>query len=84
MKIEEIAQRLVALCREQKCEEAQRELYAAEAVSVETEATPMFPQETKGLEAIVEKGRKFVGMIETMHGHSVSERGQKHVTIISR
>lgn len=73
MNISEIARRLVALCREQKWEAAQRELYAENAVSIEPEATPAFPKETKGLPAILEKGRKFADMVETMHKLDVSD-----------
>lgn len=73
MKTEEIAQRLIVLCREAKWEAAQRELYAADAVSLEPEATPMFSKETRGLPAIVEKGRKFDGMVEKLHVITVSE-----------
>lgn len=73
MKTEEIAKRLVALCREQKWETAQKELYAADAVSIEPHETPGFAKETKGLPGILEKGRKFVAMVETMHSLSVSD-----------
>jgi hypothetical protein len=73
MKTSEIAQRLVTLCREGKFETAQRELYADNAVSIEPHATPLFQQETRGLAAIVEKGKKFTGMIETLHSTSVSD-----------
>lgn len=69
----EIARRLVALCREQKWETAQREPYAADAVSIEPEETPATPRVTKGLEGIVAKGRAFVGMVDTMHALAVSE-----------
>lgn len=73
MKTKEIAERLVALCREAKWETAQKELYANDAVSIEPKASPAFAQETKGLDAIVEKGRKFDGMIEKLHSLAVSE-----------
>jgi ketosteroid isomerase-like protein len=73
MTTSEIAKRLVALCREQKWETAQRELYAPDAVSIEPHETPGSPKETKGLPAIVEKGKKFVGGVETMHKLTVSE-----------
>lgn len=73
MKTQEIAQRLVALCREVKWEQAQKELYAENAVSIEPHATPLFPKETRGLPAILEKGKKFAGMIETLHATSVSD-----------
>jgi hypothetical protein len=73
MKTEEIAHRLVALCRESKWETAQNELYAADAVSIEPYDTPGFEKETRGLPAIIEKGHRFASMIETMHSLSVSD-----------
>ena len=72
MKTSEIAERLVALCREAKWEAAQTELFADDAVSTEAEPSPGFPSETKGLAAIIEKGRRFTAMIETRHALSVS------------
>lgn len=73
MKTKEIADKLVAHCRQAKWEAAQRELYADHAVSIEPYATPNFEKETKGLPAILEKGKKFDAMIETMHALAVSE-----------
>src|SRR5688572_2169918 len=73
MKTNEIAQRLVALCREAKWEAAQRELYAEKAISIEQQASPAFDKETRGLPAIIEKGKKFTAMVETMHSIKVSE-----------
>ncbi len=73
MKTNEIAERLIALCREAKWEAAQKELYASDAVSIEAAATPVFAKETMGLAAIIEKGRKFDAMIEKMHALVVSE-----------
>lgn len=73
MTTEEIAKRLVALCREAKWETAQTELYAADAVSIEPYATPDFEKETRGLPAIIEKGHRFTALVEKMHALSVSE-----------
>jgi predicted ester cyclase len=73
MNTKEIADRLVEYCREAKWEPAQRELYAANAVSLEPEANQAFAKETKGLDAIVEKGHKFDAMIEKRHSITVSE-----------
>lgn len=73
MNTNQIAQRLVALCREGKWEAAQKELFADNAVSIEQEPSPAFEKETKGLQAIVEKGKKFDAMIEKLHSLSVSE-----------
>jgi limonene-1,2-epoxide hydrolase len=73
MKTEDIARRLVALCKEAKWETAQQELYGADAVSIEPQATPMFAKETRGLPAIIEKGKKFAGMVEKIHSQIISE-----------
>ena len=73
MKTEDIAKRLVAHCREAKWEAVQRELHADNAVSIEPYPTPHFPQETRGLAAIIEKGKKFDSMVEKMHAITVSE-----------
>ena len=73
MNTQKIADRLVALCREMKWEAAQRELYAADVVSIEPYASPGFEKETRGLDAILEKGRKFDAMVETMHTLTVSD-----------
>jgi hypothetical protein len=73
MKTEEIAKRLVALCRQAKWEQAQKELFAADALSIEPYATPEFEKETKGLPAIIEKGHKFTAMVEAMHSLTISE-----------
>lgn len=69
----EIANRLVSLCREQKWEAAQKELYADTAVSLEPHDTPAFKKETRGLPAILEKGHKFNAMVEQMHTLTVSD-----------
>ena len=73
MKTNEIAERLVAHCRGAKWEAAQKELFAENAVSIESRPGPTFGKETKGLAAIIEKGRKFEGMIEKVHSLTVSE-----------
>lgn len=73
MTTKEIADKLVAHCRQAKWADAQNELYAADAVSIEPYATPAFAKETKGLPAIIEKGRKFDAMTEELHSITVSE-----------
>jgi hypothetical protein len=73
MKTEEIAKKLVEFCREAKWEAAQKELYAADVVSIEPQATPVFAKETRGLAAIIEKGHKFNAMVEKLHAISVSD-----------
>lgn len=73
MATQQIAERLAELCRFGEYETAQKELFAADAISIEPWETPDFPKETKGLEAIIEKGNKFSSMVEEMHGGTVSE-----------
>ncbi len=72
MIIQEIADRLVQLCARGQFESAQKELFADDAISIEPYATPEFEKETKGLDAILEKGKKFEAMVETMHNLEVS------------
>ncbi|SFK53910.1 nuclear transport factor 2 family protein [Lysobacter sp. cf310] len=74
MNTEQIAQRLVELCRKGEYDQAQVELYADDAVSIEPEGLP--PEalgNAHGMEAIREKGRKFNESIEAMHGSSCSD-----------
>jgi hypothetical protein len=73
MTTQQIANRLAELCRLGQYEAAQKELYADDAISIEPYETPEFAKETKGLDAIIEKGHKFESMVEEMHGGDVSE-----------
>lgn len=73
MKTQEIANRLASLCREEKYEQAQKELYADNAISIEPEASNGFEKETRGLAAIIEKGKKFESMVEKSHSITVTE-----------
>ena len=73
MSTTEIANRLVEHCKKGDFEGAQKELYAEDAISIEPHASPDFEQETKGLDAILEKGEKWASMVEETHGGSVSE-----------
>lgn len=74
MSTETVAKRLVAMCRHGQFEEAQHELYAKDAVSIEPEAMANGPLgNVKGLDAILEKGKRFQASVEQMHGIEVSE-----------
>lgn len=73
MTTNEIAEKLVSFCRMGKFEDAQKVLFAKDAVSLEPEDTPMAPKETKGLPAIIEKGRRFSSGLETVHSMKVSD-----------
>lgn len=73
MSTTEIAQKLAEYCREGKWEEAQKELFAEDAVSIEPHPGPLFEKETKGLNAIIEKGRKFDDLVQELHKVDVTE-----------
>jgi hypothetical protein len=69
----EIATRLVELCRKGQFETAQKELYSDDAVSIESQASPAFAKETKGLKAILEKGQLWDSMVIETHSLTVSD-----------
>lgn len=73
MTTQEIANRLVELCRKGDFEAAQTDLFSEDAMSIEPYATPAFEKETKGMKAIKEKGEKWNSMMQEMHGVTVSD-----------
>ncbi len=74
MTIEQVADRLTVLCSQGKFEQAQRELYAAGAVSLEPEnaAEMGMPVRTEGLAAIMEKGKHWAEYVEEFHGSNIT------------
>ncbi|HMG88566.1 MAG TPA: nuclear transport factor 2 family protein [Chryseolinea sp.] len=72
-KTTDIAKRLVDYCRKGDWNGAQQELYSKDAVSIEPMATPEFEKETRGLDAITAKGKKYDSIIEKIHKITVSE-----------
>lgn len=73
MTTQQVASRLAELCRKGHFEQAQKELYAADAVSIEPFETPEFEKVTKGLDAILKKGEKFNSLVETAHAMTISD-----------
>ena len=74
MSTESVAKRLVAMCRHGQFEEAQHELYAKDAISIEPEGMAQGPLgNVKGLDAILEKGKRFQASVSEMHSIQVSE-----------
>lgn len=71
MTTQQIADRLVALCRTGEYIKAQEELYHPEAISIEPDGAPV--KEARGLQALKDKEKQFSEMIEEMHGSSVSD-----------
>lgn len=70
--VETIANTLVEKCRQSKFEEAVQELYALDVVTIESMEMPDFPKETKGLDAVAEKGKQWAANTE-IHYMEVSE-----------
>lgn len=71
MTTQEVADRLVELCRKGDYEQAIKELYSPDIVSVEAEGTPN--RIVTGLEAIAEKGVKFQNMLEKVNSTVVTD-----------
>ena len=74
MNTQQVANRLVELCRRGEFLKAQEELYSQDAVSVEPEGSPGGAMgNARGLDAIREKGKAFDATYETIHGITVSD-----------
>jgi limonene-1,2-epoxide hydrolase len=73
MSTQQIAARLAELCNKGEFEAAQKELFANDAVSVEQHESPGVPKETRGLEAIIEKGHHWASTLEKVHEYSASK-----------
>ena len=74
MNVEAIATRLVELCRQGKFEQAQGELYADDAVSIEPEGLTLGEVgNVKGMQAIYDKKRQFKAGLEKVHGITMSD-----------
>ena len=73
MSTQQIADRLAELCNKGNFEQAQKELFSEDAISIEPEASQGFEKETKGLKSILEKGKKFASIVEQTHSCKVSD-----------
>lgn len=71
MTTQQVADRLVALCRKGEISKAMEELYSDDIVSIEPEHAPT--KSAKGKKAVFEKGKQFASMIEERHGGSFSD-----------
>jgi len=67
MSTQQIATRLAELCNKGEFETAQKELFANDAVSIEQHETEGLPRETKGLQAIIQKGHHWAQSLEKVH-----------------
>ena len=73
MTTQDVANRLVALCREGKIKEASEELHSDDVIGEEPNARDPQHKIVQGKAAIAEKGNQFASMIEAMHGGSISD-----------
>ena len=71
MSTQEIANRLVELCRQGQYSQAYQELFADNAVAIEPEGAPV--QKTEGLQALLGKAAQFAEMTEEFFGNEVSD-----------
>ena len=74
MNVEAIAKRLVELCRQGEFEQAQGELYADDAVSIEPEGLTLGEVgNVKGMQAIYDKKRQFKAGVEQVDRITMSD-----------
>lgn len=74
MNTQQIADRLIELCRRGEFSRALEELYAQDAISLEPEGAPTGPLgNVRGLDAIRKKGKAFDETYEEIHAVTVSE-----------
>ncbi len=71
MTTQEIANRLVELCKIGQNDAAMQELYATDIVSIEPAGTPN--NVVKGIEGVRKKGEDLWKSIKEMHGATISE-----------
>ena len=73
MNTQQVADKLVALCRDEKNVAAVKELYAKNIVSTEMPWVPNLNFVSTGIEAITAKNVGWLVNIETMHKTNVSD-----------
>jgi hypothetical protein len=72
MTTQEIANRLVDMCRHGKTEDVKEELFAPDIISIEP-GEGVLPKETKGMDAIRKKAKLFVSMVDNFYGDKISD-----------
>ncbi len=71
MTTQQVANRLVDLCRKGQIQDAGAELYADNIVSIEPDSAPI--KKASGKQAVGKKGQEFAASIEQRHGGSFSD-----------
>lgn len=73
MTTQQIADRLVELCRQNKSKEAYLELFAENAVAIEMDHPDNPNPRTEGRDALIKKSEQFDEMMQELHELSVSD-----------
>ncbi len=71
MTTQEVANRLVELCREGKWEQAYQELFSPEFLSIEPEGAPWGT--VKGFDAMAKKAKEWDNMVEEFHSSEITD-----------
>ena len=71
MTTQEVADKLVGYCRTGQFENAMKELYGANIVSIEPKGAPM--ERVEGFEEVIKKAVFFNNLVEEYHGNEVSD-----------
>jgi len=71
MTVQEVANRLVELCRQGQNSQAYDEIFSDDAIALEPEGFPN--REVKGLDALRAKSKQFGEMLEEMHSMEISD-----------
>jgi hypothetical protein len=71
MSVQDVANKLVELCREGKHTEAIQELYDENVVNIEPEGSPM--QKTEGKEAVLKATEQWFSSVEEIHSGEISD-----------
>ncbi len=71
MTTKEVADKLVGYCRQGQFENAMKELYSPEIVSIEPDGAPM--KEARGMEEVIAKSQHFMESVEEFHSNEVSD-----------
>lgn len=73
METQQIAEQLIAYCKNGEFEAAQNDLYGNDVTSTELLANQVFEKETMGKDKVLEKIKKFNEVVEESYGYEVSE-----------
>ncbi len=71
MTTKQVADRLVALCRQGQFETAMQDLYSPNILSVEPDGAPI--KESNGIEEVMAKAQQWSNMVEEVHSMEVSD-----------